>query len=77
MERPPDRHAMDRHLVLIGNFQNQVIQREVGLGRHPRRDPVPQTAQLAMPPAVALNTRLQSACLALQGKRPACLLCRA
>lgn len=57
---------MDRHLVLIGNFQNQVIKREVGLGRHPRRDPVPQTAQLAMPAAVALNTRLQSTRLALQ-----------
>src|SRR6056297_1167242 len=66
MERPPDRHAMDRHLVLIGNFQHQIIQREVGLGRHPRRDPVPQTAQLAMPAAISLSARLQPACLAFQ-----------
>src|SRR6056297_684100 len=62
----PDRHAMDRHLVRIGNFQHQIIQREVGLGRHPCRDPVPQTGQLAMPAAISLSARLQPACLAFQ-----------
>lgn len=62
----PDRHAMDRHLVLIGYFQHQIIQREVGLGRHPCRDPVPQTGQLAMPAAISLSARLQPACLAFQ-----------
>ena len=57
---------MDRHLVFIGDFQHQTIQREVGLGRHPRRDPVPQPGQLAMPAAIALDTRLQPAGLAFQ-----------
>lgn len=57
---------MDCYLVIIANFHNKVIQREVGLGHHPCRDPVPQTAQLAMPTAVALSARLQPACLALQ-----------
>jgi len=62
----PDRYAMDRNLVFIGDFQHQIIQREVRLGRHPRRDPVPQPGQLAMPPAIALDTRLQPAGLAFQ-----------
>lgn len=62
----PDRHAMDSHLVRIGNFQHQIIQREVGLGRHPRRDPVPQTGQLAMPATITLSARLQPTCLAFQ-----------
>ena len=57
---------MDHYLVLFGNFENQVIQRQVGLGRYPCRDPVPQTAQLAMPATVALPARLQAACLAFQ-----------
>jgi hypothetical protein len=35
---------MDCYLVIIANFHNKVIQREVGLGHHPCRDPVPQTA---------------------------------
>jgi hypothetical protein len=44
---------MHHHLMLIGNFQNQIIQREIRLGSHPRRDPVPQTVQLAMNAATA------------------------
>ena len=62
----PDRYAMDRHFVIIGNFQNQIIQREIRLGCHPCRDPIPQTAQLAMTAAIALPTRLQTTRLALQ-----------
>ena len=27
----PDRHAMHRHLVLIGSFQHQIIQREISV----------------------------------------------
>lgn len=47
-QRPPDRHAADRHLVRISDFQHQIIQRQNRLGRHPRRDPVPQRGQLAV-----------------------------
>ena len=57
---------MDRHFVIIGNFQNQIIQREIRLGSHPCRDPISQTAQLAMTAAIALPTRLQTTRLALQ-----------
>jgi len=57
---------MDRHLVLNGNFQNQIIQRQIRLGIHPRRHPAPQTPQLAMPAAIALRARLKPTRLALQ-----------
>lgn len=59
-EGAPDRYAMDGHLVLICNFENQIIQCEIRLGSHPYRDPIPQSAQLAMTAAIALGTRLQS-----------------
>lgn len=65
-EGAPDRYAMDGHLVLICNFENQIIQCEIWLGSHPYRDPIAQPAQLAMTAAIALGTRLQPACLALQ-----------
>ncbi len=65
-EGPSIRYAMDRHRVLIGNFQSQIIQREIRLGCHPCRDPAPQSAQLTMTAAIALSSRLQSARLALQ-----------
>lgn len=65
-EGAPDRYAMDGHLVHICNFENQIIQREIRLGSHPYRDPIPQPAQLAMTAAIALGTRLQPARLALQ-----------
>jgi len=65
-EGAPDRHAMDRHLVLVGNFENQIIQREIRLLRHACRDPSPQRAQLAMTAAIALDTRLQPARLTFQ-----------
>ena len=57
-EGAPDRDAMDRHPMPIRNFQHQIIQRQVRLGGHPCRDPIPQTAQLAMPAAIALSARL-------------------
>ena len=53
----PDRHAMYRQPVLIGYLQHRIIQRETSLGRHPRRDPVPQTGQLAMPAAITFGAR--------------------
>ena len=62
----PDRHAMDRHLVRLSNFQHQIIQREVGFGCHPHRDPVPQTGQLSMPAAITLSARLKLTCLTFQ-----------
>lgn len=62
----PDRHAMHRHLVLIGSFQHQIIQREIRLGSHPRHDPASQTGQLSMTAAIALPTRLQPARPVLQ-----------
>jgi hypothetical protein len=65
-EGAPDRDAMDRHPMPIRNFQHQIIQRQVRLGGHPCRDPIPQTAQLAMPAAIALSARLQPTSLALQ-----------
>ena len=65
-ERPPDRHAMNRHLVCLGNFQHQIIQRQIGLGMHPRLQPALQTTKLAMPAAIALGTRLQPTCLAFK-----------
>lgn len=65
-EGAPDRDAMDRHLMRIRNFQHQIIQRQVGLGGHPCRDPGTQTAQLAMPAAIALSARRQPTRLVLQ-----------
>ncbi len=66
-EGAPDRHAMDRQLVLVGNLQNQIIQREIRLVSHACRDPFPQRAQLAMTAAIALDTRLQPARFTFQG----------
>ena len=57
--RAPDRHAMDRHLMRLSDLQYQIIQRQIRLGSHPRRNPVLQTAQLAMPAAITLPARLQ------------------
>ena len=57
---------MDRYLVFIGNLQNQIIQRQIRFGSHACRDPILQTAQLAMTTTIALGARLQPARLALQ-----------
>lgn len=57
---------MDSDVVCIGNFQHQIIQREVGLGCHPPCDPVSQTGQFAMPATVTLSSRLKLTCLAFQ-----------
>jgi len=57
---------MDFHLVLISDFQHQIIQCEIGLGIHSRLDPALQTTQLAMSAAIALCAWLQPARLALQ-----------
>jgi len=58
-EGAPDRHAMDRHFMLIADFQNRIIQRGIRPCSHPCRDPIPQTAQLAMPAAITLSARLK------------------
>lgn len=50
----------------ISNFKHQIIQREVGLGRHTRCDPVPQMSQFAVPATITLLARLQPACLTFQ-----------
>ena len=65
-ERPRDRYAVDRHLVRLGDFQHQIVQRQIGFGLHPRLQPGSQTGQLAMPAAIALGARLQPARLAFQ-----------
>jgi len=65
-ERTPDRHAMDRHLVRFGDFQHQVIQRQIGFGLHSRLQPASQTTQLAMAATIALGARLQPTSLAFQ-----------
>lgn len=52
--------------MFIGDLQHHIIQRDVGLGRHPRRDPFPQRSKLAMPFAITLETWLQPASFALQ-----------
>ena len=54
---------MDRHLVRLGDLQNQIIECQIRLRFHPALDPVSQTSELAMPAAIALGTRLQPACL--------------
>ncbi len=57
---------MDRKLMRLSKFQHQIIQREVWLGLHPRLQPVPQTAQLAMAPRIALRTRIKTTRLTFQ-----------
>ena len=66
VQAAPDRHAMDRHLVCLSNFQHQIIQREVGFGCYPHRDPVPQTGQFSMPSAITLSSWFRVACLMFQ-----------
>jgi hypothetical protein len=57
---------MNRHLMRIRDCQHQIIQRQIGPGIHARPDPVLQTAQFAMPAAIALRPRFQPTRLALQ-----------
>jgi len=65
-ERPPNRHPMDSHLMRLGDFQHQIIQRQIGFGIHPRLQPASQTTQLAISAAIALGTRLQPTRLAFK-----------
>ena len=65
-KRAPDRHAMDYLLVRITNFQHQINQREVGLGRHPRHYPFLQTGQFAMHATISPAAQFQAACLAFR-----------
>ncbi|MCC5955355.1 MAG: hypothetical protein JJU07_04575 [Natronohydrobacter sp.] len=57
---------MDSQLVRLGDFQTQIIKRQISFGVHPRLDPIPQMTQFAMRAAIALGARLQPAGLAFQ-----------
>lgn len=65
-QEPPDREAVDAYAVVIRQFAHQIVQRQIRLLGHPRRDPIPQADQLAVTPATALSARCQPARRALE-----------
>ena len=65
-QQPPDRAAMHRGPMRRGDFGRQFRRRQVPLLADPAGDPVLQPGQLAMPAAIALRFRSQTAGRPLQ-----------
>ena len=54
-QNPPDGAAMDGDAVGLGQFADQLINRDLALGGDARLDPAGHPGQLAMPAAIALR----------------------
>lgn len=65
-QEPPDRDTVNGDAVLVSQFSHQIVQRQIWLRVHPRRDPALHGDQFTMPTAIALGAGFKPARLALQ-----------
>jgi len=65
-QNPPDGAAMNVDTVGLGQFGDQLIERDPALGGDARINPAGHSGQLAVPAAIALRPRQKRPCFAPQ-----------